>query len=344
LLRKVCNLGLIPPRNLIRSFTTSPKPPTEIPKLKALPESRFPKSLLKDSNTYDIYTKLFKHETFLQNFRPPDSTGTTYYGNYGFAPKCLEINGGQAKVTINTQIVARKVPFDKDDDLSHIHLMFNVMLKQQVPNNILQTLGIFLHVDKLNTHPLTLTTIHPKLKTYHDVNTLDIHVVFSQLETGLNTLHDNSVIHSDIKPDNILFSKDKKTAYISDLSIVPTCIKYPVTIATPIYSCSAQIRAVKQGLYPSKEEKIAWDYYSLAITILDMYYKQQGINFVDKINEDYRKLQRYNNSSIGSVPEALLINYVTKIKDDTLKQKLINYLSNTHCYCGLNKTMSEPMV
>jgi len=312
----------------------------------ALPKSSFPKSLLENSKTYDIYNELFKPETFLQNFRQPDSTGTTYYGNYGFNISCSRINGGQAKVTINTdtKIVARTVPFDENDDQSHIHLMFNVMLKQQVPNNILQTLGIFLHVDKLNTHPLTLTTIHPKLKTYHDVNTLDIHVVFSQLETGLNTLHDNSVIHSDIKPDNILFSKDKKTAYISDLSIVPTCIKYPVTIATPIYSCSAQIRAVKQGLYPSREEKIAWDYYSLAITILDMYYKQQGINFVDKINEDYRKLQRYNFSDLGSIPEKLLINYVTKIKDDTLKQKLINYLSNTHCYCGLNKTMSEPMV
>ncbi|MEM3962778.1 serine/threonine-protein kinase, partial [Pyrobaculum sp.] len=92
--------------------------------------------------------------------------------------------------------------------------------------------------------------------------------LFRQLAQGLYDIHRRNIIHLDIKPENILFTKDRKVAKIGDMGIAKVAIggRVQSSFMSPAYAAPE----VKKG-----EASFSSDIYSLGCVI---YEALTGIN------------------------------------------------------------------
>ena len=91
--------------------------------------------------------------------------------------------------------------------------------------------------------------------------------IIPALNEGLKVLHDNGIIHKDLKPSNIMLNADGRTVSIIDFGISSireegSTVVVTKTGMTPDYSAPETFR----GLFLSES-----DYYSLGITIFELY-------------------------------------------------------------------------
>ncbi len=91
--------------------------------------------------------------------------------------------------------------------------------------------------------------------------------IIPALNEGLKVLHDNGIIHKDLKPSNIMLNADERTVSIIDFGISSiknegNTVIVTKTGMTPDYSAPETFR----GLFLSES-----DYYSLGITIYELY-------------------------------------------------------------------------
>ena len=91
--------------------------------------------------------------------------------------------------------------------------------------------------------------------------------IIPALNEGLKVLHDNGIIHKDLKPSNIMLNADGRTVSIIDFGISSireegSTVVVTKTGMTPDYSAPETFR----GLFLSES-----DYYSLGITIYELY-------------------------------------------------------------------------
>ena len=90
--------------------------------------------------------------------------------------------------------------------------------------------------------------------------------IIPALNEGLKVLHDNGIIHKDLKPSNIMLNADGRTVSIIDFGISSireegSTVIVTKTGMTPDYSAPETFR----GLFLSES-----DYYSLGITIFEL--------------------------------------------------------------------------
>lgn len=91
--------------------------------------------------------------------------------------------------------------------------------------------------------------------------------IIPALNEGLKVLHDNGIIHKDLKPSNIMLNADGRTVSIIDFGISSireegSTVIVTKTGMTPDYSAPETFR----GLFLSES-----DYYSLGITVYELY-------------------------------------------------------------------------
>lgn len=91
--------------------------------------------------------------------------------------------------------------------------------------------------------------------------------IIPALNEGLKVLHDNGIIHKDLKPSNIMLNADGRTVSIIDFGISSireegSTVIVTKTGMTPDYSAPETFR----GLFLSES-----DYYSLGITVFELY-------------------------------------------------------------------------
>jgi serine/threonine protein kinase len=101
-------------------------------------------------------------------------------------------------------------------------------------------------------------------------NNFDFEVIaiFHQILSGVQYLHDKNIIHSDLKPDNILFGLDTKTVKITDFGLAKFFDEtsndesFSPFKGTPVYSAPEKV----QGNNYDKKS----DMYSLGIIFLEL--------------------------------------------------------------------------
>ena len=91
--------------------------------------------------------------------------------------------------------------------------------------------------------------------------------IIPSINEGLHILHENGIIHKDLKPSNIMLNNDGKTAAIIDFGISSllengSTVLLTKTGLTPEYSAPETFR----NLFLSES-----DYYSLGVTIFELY-------------------------------------------------------------------------
>lgn len=101
---------------------------------------------------------------------------------------------------------------------------------------------------------------------------------FKQIVNGLSYLHSESIIHRDIKPQNIFLTKENKTLKIGDYGIAKF-IKLDMTTATMFkgtYGFMAP-EVIDKQIHVHKKGSISYpaDIFSLGVTLYYMYFQKQ---------------------------------------------------------------------
>lgn len=106
-------------------------------------------------------------------------------------------------------------------------------------------------------------TLRDLLRTRKKLPVTQVVELFRQLAQGLSDVHRHNVVHLDIKPENIMFTKDRKTAKIGDMGIAKVVSGGYVhsSYMSPAYAAPE----VKKGL-----ASFASDIYSLGCVIYEM--------------------------------------------------------------------------
>ena len=121
-----------------------------------------------------------------------------------------------------------------------------------------------------------------------DYETLKKHII-PCLNEGLKVLHENGIIHKDLKPSNIMLADNQRDVAIIDFGISSvredgTTVVITQTGMTPEYSAPETFK----NLFFNES-----DYYSLGITIFELFYGFTPYNSMDKDSiEQYISVQR----------------------------------------------------
>lgn len=121
-----------------------------------------------------------------------------------------------------------------------------------------------------------------------DYETLRKHII-PCLNEGLKVLHENGIIHKDLKPSNIMLADNQKDVAIIDFGISSVredgnTVVVTQTGMTPEYSAPETFK----NLFLNES-----DYYSLGITIFELFYGFTPYNSMDKESiEQYVSVQR----------------------------------------------------
>ncbi|EAR91315.2 Serine/Threonine kinase domain protein (macronuclear) [Tetrahymena thermophila SB210] len=111
--------------------------------------------------------------------------------------------------------VAVKIFNDEDQDIEKEIQIFE---KLQGENQIVQIISTIIDPD-LNMYAIVTELYDCNLKTILQLNKLSFQQILAlteQLLKALLTFHQNGIIHSDVKPQNILFSRNKLTFALCD--------------------------------------------------------------------------------------------------------------------------------
>lgn len=94
------------------------------------------------------------------------------------------------------------------------------------------------------------------------VSDLEIHKLFSMLNDAMKALHNYGIVHRDIKPGNILLTKNKRWV-LSDFGLsgppLDESIKLSAVIGTPTY-CSQRVNRLCQPTYKDDWESLFYVY------------------------------------------------------------------------------------
>lgn len=96
--------------------------------------------------------------------------------------------------------------------------------------------------------------------------------IFAQLVTGVSYLHQNSIVHQDLKPANILMNSDGKVL-ISDFGIGHTFQYEAFVVGTPAYQAPEVIDDSHVSTNNSKANPAEEDVWSLGVTLYELVFK-----------------------------------------------------------------------
>ena len=189
-------------------------------------------------------------------------------------------------------------------------------------------LGTFLKYMKKNIFKITNNTENFKFISYF--SELSILFIIIQLIKSLFALHEHNIIHSDLKPQNILIFNNFNIK-ITDFSISTSINKSKITFlqfGTLNYSCNECFNGMTLSCNASKV-----DYYSLGIILLELIMKKPLNNKKNdnlSLEKDKNQLLQNLNDSLKEVEELnhLLGNYYSEEIIEFLKG-LINFDPNT---------------
>ena len=126
--------------------------------------------------------------------------------------------------------------------------------------------------------------------------------IIPALNEGLRVLHENEIIHKDLKPSNIMLTDDCKTVAIIDFGISSVredgnTVVVTKTGMTPEYSAPETFK----NLFLNES-----DYYSLGITVFELFYGYTPYSSMDKQSiEQYISVQHIPYPSDVPIPEQL---------------------------------------
>lgn len=104
-----------------------------------------------------------------------------------------------------------------------------------------------------------------------------------QLKTALRKMHKSGFVHSDIKPDNILWSPSKRTYVLCDFGISRPLIEFPgqhtLTFpnGTPKYMAPALVHLMTESIQ-GEVDLYECDLYSLNKTLTDFKREKVRVN------------------------------------------------------------------
>lgn len=186
-----------------------------------------------------------------------------------------------------------------------------------------EILPYFRNGDLLDNMPLTESFIESTL--------------IPNINTALHVLHDNNIVHRDVKPNNIFISDDRKSVVLGDFGICSVMKSDASVRATSMSRTLGYAAPETASGFVSKES----DYYSLGITILHLCTGQDPFEGMSEMQILYQTITK----SI-EIPSSISNSLSHLIKGLTLKDRSYRW-SYAQVSSWLNKEnveIREPMV
>lgn len=205
-------------------------------------------------------------------------------GSYGDVYKCTSENGTKYAIKVSKTEAKNKDIRDEDSALSYLWKD-----ARAADSNIIQRYGIKEFSD--NKIGLVLELLGRSLNEYANSkengrSLREVRVITKQLVKACSFIHGLGVIHSDIKPENVLLSLDGTSVKLADFDaafLIEKSARYKgAVIQTPIYRSPEVIL----GIEPTS----AIDMWSLAVLIADVYINK---NIFCPVEDDVNKIKAH---------------------------------------------------
>lgn len=173
-------------------------------------------------------------------------------------------------------------------------LQFEIDIMRKLKHQNIVSLHEVIHVSSENaiylvTEYANCGSLSSILESDFRFSSEQIQNIFTQIVDGISFIHQNKIVHQDLKPANLLMKSDGKIL-ITDFGIGRTFEQSAKQVGTPAYQAPEVIADSKDNLEEeiiSKANPAQEDVWSLGVTLFELAFKQlpfDGQNVFDIVN------------------------------------------------------------
>lgn len=245
------------------------------------------------NNVISRINNLFKPKDIEINNNALELTNSVIFINiYKIEKKLNEKQGSStyiiSKLKTNTKYFMKVRQYDTNEDINEQYEIYKILSKNEHPNII--HLNDLQHIDKI-CFMICEYIPNITLMMYHQQNkmkTRTIYALFKQILSGLAYLHENDILHCDLKLENILIYKHQ--AKIIDFDMSKKCSKDGVYVSDKIFGSINYIapESYDLGLYSKKSD--VWSFgIIMFILVTNKYPYGEKLSVINSYSNLYRR-------------------------------------------------------